>query len=67
MPKYIVSLLDTKPKPSRIVKEEIIEAKTSSKAMDKFIMKIHKQYDLTEMRTEKYARYVVMGSKAIEE
>ena len=66
MPKYMVSLLDTKANPSRIIKEQVIEAKTSNKAMDKFILKIHKKYDLTEMRTEKYARYVVLGSKAID-
>ena len=66
MPIYIVSLLDTKLKPSRIIKEERLVCKNRSKAMDKFIMTIHNKYDLTEMRDAKYARYVVMASNAID-
>lgn len=65
MPKYIVDLLDTKNFPSRVIKSETVEAKTSNKAIDKFILSIYKKYNLEEMRDNKYARYVVMSSKAI--
>ena len=65
MPKYIVELLDTKSFPSRVVRSEVVEAGTSSKAVDKFILSIYKKYDLTEMRDKEYARYSVMSSKAI--
>jgi hypothetical protein len=67
MPKYIVDLLDTKNFPSRVVKSEIVVAGTSNKAIDKFIHSIYKKYDLAEMRDNKYARYVVMSNKAIQD
>jgi hypothetical protein len=60
---FLVELLDTTT--HKIIKQTTLEAKSPNNAIDKFALKIHKSYDLTEMRTPKYARYVILASKKL--